>query len=570
MAVMIIQGAEEKRLRVHYEVDTSLPPIGAGGMGQVMRGVRVDESTGVRREAAIKFLFDDLPESAVERTRREASVRINNENLVEMFGFIEVETTDGAGKTHRRYHVASELLRGVMLHDLMRGKTTDADGEEMAFAQELYRQYSCDRLRFAVFITRNLLSGVMALHDAGYIHRDIDPSNVMITADGKVKLIDFGICKKLDSLGSDDRHLTTAGQFMGKAAYAAPELVMGDVAHQTETTDLYAIGIMFYELLTGKVPFDGPTHEVLARQLKDDVPVKNLADKFARKIVQKATAKKQEQRYASAAEFRVDVEKLSRNSVSAGGGGGRMTTNPGEVIKNIAGNSDNKKKSIVIGVAAAAVLAIAVCATLIFGGKADEEEALSARAEQERLIEARRAELADMILDSMDPQGETDSLTGMEIPTAGSLISEARRKLASGEADGGKALLERVAGKKLKSSAEALALLAALNSRSQTLDSATISATETLFPKDYRRAHELNEQALALDAANYRALYELALDYMAGEARGVVDRDLEKTARLLVDARKAASQAGDEAFMRHIDAPLDILRSEGVAIPAEN
>lgn len=568
---MIIQGAEEKRLRVHYEVDTSLPPIGAGGMGQVMRGARVDEATGVRREAAIKFLFDDLPDSAIERTRREASVRINNENLVEMFGFIEVETTDGSGKSHRRYHVASELLRGVMLHDLMRGKTTDADGEEMPFAQELYRQYSCDRLRFAVFIVRNILSGVMALHDAGYIHRDIDPSNVMITADGKVKLIDFGICKKLDALGTDDRHLTTAGQFMGKAAYAAPELVMGDVAHQTETTDLYAIGIMFYELLTGKVPFDGPTHEVLARQLKEDVPVKNLADKFARKIVQKATAKKQEQRYASAAEFRVDVEKLSRNSISAGGSGGGGTnpgTNPGEIIKNIAGGT-GRKKSVIIG-AAAAVLAIAVCAALFFGGKADEEEALAAQAEQERLIEARRAELADMILDSMDPQGETDSLTGMEIPTAGALISRARTQLASGEATSGKALLERVAGKKLKSSAEALALLAALNSRSQTLDSVTISATETLFPKDYRKAHELNEQALALDAANYRALYELALDYMAGEARGVVDRDLDKTARFLVDARKSAARAGDEAFLRHIDAPLEILKSEGVAIPSEN
>lgn len=562
---MIIQGAEEKRLRVHYEVDTSRPPIGAGGMGQVMRGVRVDEATGATREAAIKFLFDDLPESAIERTRREASVRINNENLVEMFGFIEVETTDGAGNTHKRYHVASELLRGVMLHDLMRGKTTDADGEEMEFARELYRQYSCDRLRFAVLIARKILSGVMALHDAGYIHRDIDPSNVMITADGKVKLIDFGICKKLDALGTDDRHLTTAGQFMGKAAYAAPELVMGDVAHQTESTDLYAVGILFYELLTGHVPFDGPTHEVLARQLKEDVPVKDIADKFARKIVQKATAKKQEQRYATAAEFRADVEKLSRTSISAGGGG----TNPGETVK-ISTPTPRNKKGIIIGAAAAVVVAIAVCAAVFMGNKSDEEEALAAQAEQERLIEARRAEIADMILDTMSLQGETDSITGMEIPTAGALISQAREQLIAGEAPRGKALLERVAAKKMKSSAEALALLAALNSRSQTLDTVTIMATEALFPKDYRKAHELNEQALALDATNYRALYELALDYMAGEARGVVDRDLEKTARFLVDARKSAQSAGDEDFLRHIDVPLDILKSEGVTIPAAN
>lgn len=255
-------------------------------------------------------------------------MQISNENLVEMFGFIETETTDAGGSVHKRYHVASELLDGVMLHDLMHDKTTNADGEPIAFAEELLRQYKNDRTRFAVTITRSLLSGIMALHDAGYIHRDIDPSNVMVTADGKIKLIDFGICKKLDTLDTTDRHLTTAGQFMGKAAYAAPELVVGDVAHQNETTDLYAVGIMFYELLTGSVPFDGPTHEVLARQLKEAVPVKNLSDKFARKIVQKATAKKQTDRYASAAEFRVAVEQLSRNSVAG-------QTNPGTTVTDL-------------------------------------------------------------------------------------------------------------------------------------------------------------------------------------------------------------------------------------------
>ena len=305
MAILIIQGTEEKALGIHYEVDTSLPPIGAGGMGQVMRGVRVQNN--VRRAAAVKFLFDDLPESAIERSRREASVKISNENLVEMFGFIEMDTVDASGNVHKRYHVASELLNGVMLHDLLRGKTTDASGEEIPFAKELYRQYSCDRMRFAVYIIRNVLSGIMALHDAGYIHRDIDPSNIMITSDGKVKVIDFGICRRIGEGVDADRHLTSAGQFMGKAAYAAPELVTGDIAHQAETTDLYAIGIMFYELITGKVPFDGATHEVLAKQMKENVPVKNLADKYARKVIEKATAKKQDERYASAAEFRVAV-----------------------------------------------------------------------------------------------------------------------------------------------------------------------------------------------------------------------------------------------------------------------
>lgn len=136
---LIIQGAAERAQGIHYEVDTTLAPLGVGGMGQVYRGYRVDERTGVRRDAAVKFLFEDLPESAIERSRREASVIIKNENLVEMFGFIEVDETDAAGQVHRRYHVASELLDGVGLYDLLRGKTTDAAGEEIPFAQDMYR-----------------------------------------------------------------------------------------------------------------------------------------------------------------------------------------------------------------------------------------------------------------------------------------------------------------------------------------------------------------------------------------------------------------------------------------------
>lgn len=551
MSILIIQGAEEKALGIHYEVDTSLPPIGAGGMGQVFRGVRVENN--IRRDAAVKFLFDDLPESAIDRSRREASVRIHNENLVEMFGFIEVESTDASGNAHKRYHVASELLNGVMLHDLMRGKTTDATGEEMPFAKELYRQYSCDRMRFAVFVVRNVLSGVMALHDAGYIHRDIDPSNVMITADGKVKLIDFGICKKLTPGGVQDRHLTTAGQFMGKAAYAAPELATGDVDHQTETTDLYAIGIMFYELLTGSVPFDGPTHEVLAKQVKEKVPVRNIADKYARKIIEKATAKKQEERYASAAEFRVAVEQLSRNSVSES----RKTASAG-----IAAPRPRPKKAL-MAAAAGIVAVLGICLAVFLSGNNAEEEARLAQQERERMIESRRAEIADMIIDDAAAREETDSLTGLRIPSAGLLIDNAKTQLASAStAREGIATLQRVADRKLKSSAEALALLAALNLRSQTLDTAIIVATDNLFTKDYAKAHELNTRAIELDDKNYHAIYELALDHMAGDARGVVARDIAKATEMLEQAHGLALGANDNDFAGLIEVPLRQLKPE--------
>lgn len=554
MAILIIQGTEEKALGIHYEVDTSLPPIGAGGMGQVMRGVRVQNN--VRRAAAVKFLFDDLPESAIERSRREASVKISNENLVEMFGFIEMDTVDASGNVHKRYHVASELLNGVMLHDLLRGKTTDASGEEIPFAKELYRQYSCDRMRFAVYIIRNVLSGIMALHDAGYIHRDIDPSNIMITSNGKVKVIDFGICRRIGEGVDADRHLTSAGQFMGKAAYAAPELVTGDIAHQAETTDLYAIGIMFYELITGKVPFDGATHEVLAKQMKEKVPVKNVADKYARKVIEKATAKKQDERYASAAEFRVAVEQLSRHSVSAG-----KTASPQKAVKSDSKEHKLGKKTLIVAAAAMAVLVIGIVIGLRDGS--DDEAEKLAQQERERMIEARKAELADMIIDDLSLEAQTDSLTGQSIPTAGLLIDKARKQLSSvSTASEGVATLRRVADRGMKSSAEALAVLASLNLRSQTLDPAILAATDSLFVKDFAKAHELNNAALALDSANYHALYELALDYMAGDARGVVDRDIAKASAMLEHARANAELAGDKAFVARIDEPLRQLKPE--------
>ena len=322
MSLIYIQGEEEKQRHIHYEVDPELPSLGEGGMGQVLKGVQVNEVNGVRKDVAIKFLFEDLPAHAIERARREASIQIHNENLVEMFGFIEVVENPQSAHPVKRYHVVSELLQGVMLFDLLNGKTTDKNGNEVPFAQELYSKYQNDRFGFAVFIVKNILSGLMALHDKGYIHRDIDPTNIMVTEDGKIKLIDFGIAKKLpnhnttsgDKLTTQDRSLTMTGQFVGKPQYAAPELVVGDIDYQNETTDIYAMGILFYQLLVGKLPFTGPVTKVLDAQKNKKTPVNNIsgirdAEDF-KYVISKATEKEQDKRYQSAAEFRVALDAI--------------------------------------------------------------------------------------------------------------------------------------------------------------------------------------------------------------------------------------------------------------------
>ena len=305
---MLITTKDNQNHDVTYEVDfeSENVELGYGGTGKVFRGVRTDSESGIKRDVAIKFLYDDLPQTIIERARRESEIRIKSDNLVEMIDFVEV--IDEKGKKH--FHVVSELLEGVLLSELLIGHLESQDGKIYDEIESLYRMYQSKPNKFAVKIIRSVLSGIMSMHDAGYIHRDIDPSNIMITNNGNIKLLDFGIAKKLNADDIFYQRLTMTGEFVGKASYAAPELVTGDLAHQNLTTDLYAIGILFYELVVGQLPFDGPAHEVLKKQLNDDIPSKKILNKHIRKIIEKATQKEQAKRYQSAFEFRVALDQM--------------------------------------------------------------------------------------------------------------------------------------------------------------------------------------------------------------------------------------------------------------------
>lgn len=311
MNIQKLQSDTEKRQGIYYEFDAESKPLGEGGMGRVFKGYRVVEHTGERTPVAIKAMYENIPEKLVERARREATIQLQNDNLIRMYGFVETVTLDettGRAKSH--YHVIMELLTGVTLDELIQGVVCDKQGLEIPFARELYAQYTHNRDQAVIRIIKCILSGIMALHDKGFIHRDIDPTNIMITVDGKIKLIDFGICKQMMTLASQDKMLTVSGAFMGKVHYAAPELVIGDVAHQNETTDIYAIGILLFQLYTGHLPFFGSNDEVLQANLLKKVPLRDITRADLRRIVGKATQKAQAKRYASAAEFRVDLEHL--------------------------------------------------------------------------------------------------------------------------------------------------------------------------------------------------------------------------------------------------------------------
>lgn len=312
MNIIKLQSDADKRKGIYYEYDADATPLGEGGMGRVFKGYRHVEKTGEKSPVAIKAIYDNIPERVVERARREAEIQIENDSLIHMYGFIEtVHQFENSTKTKVHYHVIMELLVGVTLEDIINGITTDHNGMQIPYAAELHTQYINNRSEAVIKIMKSVLSGLMALHDKGYIHRDIDPSNIMVTIDKKIKLIDFGICKQIVSLESMDKALTAAGVFMGKVNYAAPELVLGDVRSQSYTTDIYALGIMLYQLCTGHLPFSGTDQDILAANLRKPLPMKDVKSSSFRKVIRKATEKTQAKRYASAAEFRVDIEKLA-------------------------------------------------------------------------------------------------------------------------------------------------------------------------------------------------------------------------------------------------------------------
>ena len=312
MLIKKLQGQVEKSKGIYYEYDAESTPLGEGGMGVVYRGFRVDQNTGLRTEVAIKALHDDLPEEVYARAEREASIQLRHDNLVEMLGLISVFESNRWGESIYHHYVVSEFLHGIELSDLLAGRLDKIKDGDDRFARELYNNYIKDKEGTSIYIIKNILSGVLALHDKGYIHRDIDPSNIMVTSDGHIKLIDFGIAKNLKALGSNDKLMTAAGKFIGKAEYASPELVLGDVRSQNYTTDIYALGILFYRLLVGRLPFNGSQYEVLQNQLKSKVPVGNIENKALANVIKKATEKIQNNRYGSIAEFRVAIDAAEK------------------------------------------------------------------------------------------------------------------------------------------------------------------------------------------------------------------------------------------------------------------
>ncbi|HEV2067881.1 MAG TPA: protein kinase [Thermomicrobiales bacterium] len=210
-----------RRLAGRYEV---LEEIGSGATAITYRG----RDRRLNRYVAIKIMRQDpgLDQSFVQRFEREArtAASVSHGNVVDVYD---------VGQEAGQLYIVMQYI----------------DGEDLKHLITSRGALPLDRARE---ISRQVLAGVGAIHAAGIVHRDIKPQNVLIGRDGIARVTDFGIAQ-----AAMDSGLTTAGTTVGTAAYMAPEQAQG--GQVTEASDLYSVGVMLYEMLTGVMPFDSPT-----------------------------------------------------------------------------------------------------------------------------------------------------------------------------------------------------------------------------------------------------------------------------------------------------------------------
>jgi len=255
--------------------------LGEGGMGIVYRAFDLK----LERYVALKILSAQatMNPQFIERFKREAKhqANLNHTNIVPVYGFAEQNGLLG---------IVMEYIEGETLEKLIERK---------------------GRLQLleSLLILKQILLGVAYAHKKGFVHRDIKPSNVIINTEETIKIMDFGISKSLNELHG----ITKTGTKIGTILYMSPEQIKAQ--EPTAQSDIYSIGITFYEMLAGKTPFDSGTEfEIMEAHLKKSVPRLSATysniNPEADKIIQKALAKQLNKRYLSCEEILADVNAL--------------------------------------------------------------------------------------------------------------------------------------------------------------------------------------------------------------------------------------------------------------------
>jgi|GEM_PF-6441737 len=269
-----------------------LEKLGAGGMGTVYLAV----DTRLGRKVALKLLPEHLTND-LERVRRfrqeaRAASLLNYPNIVTIYEI---------GQSEKRDFIATEFVEGETLRGLM------------------LREHLS--LPDALTISVQVANAMAAAHDRGIIHRDIKPENIMLRPDGLVKVLDFGLAKLTEKLienqptdfkiPTSKLAYTEPGVVMGTARYMSPEQAQGLAVD--ERTDIWSFGVMLYEMITGSVPFDGPTmsHVIVAILEQEPAPLEQQSPELQR-IVTKSLQKDRAKRYQTVKEMLADLNNLKQ------------------------------------------------------------------------------------------------------------------------------------------------------------------------------------------------------------------------------------------------------------------
>ena len=264
---------------------TLIQRIGSGGMADVWSA---DDSM-LEREVALKFLHERFgaDEQFVERFRREAQAAagLQHPNIVGVYD---------RGEHEGRHWIAMEYVQGASLKDLI----------DRGLSQHE-----------AVEIVRQVLLGVRFAHEGGIVHRDLKPHNVMVDAEGRARVTDFGIARA----GASE--ITQTGSVLGTAQYLSPEQAQG--LETTASSDVYSIGVILYEALTGQVPFNAETAVAIAlKQISEQPrPPRQLNPEISpalNAVVLRAMAKDPADRFASAQEFLAALDEAEANPAAGG------------------------------------------------------------------------------------------------------------------------------------------------------------------------------------------------------------------------------------------------------------
>ncbi|HUR17863.1 MAG TPA: serine/threonine-protein kinase [Acidimicrobiales bacterium] len=281
------------------------PLVGRGGMADV----RQAHDELLDRPVAVKMLRADMAVDPSVRTRfggeARCAARLHHPNVVSVF-----DTGEDGGEPY----LVMEMLHGDSLAERMAGGPVDPDWLRVVAAE--------------------VLAALGAAHQAGLVHRDVKPANVLFTSEGQAKVADFGIAKSAEPLSGD---VTSTGLLLGTPAYLAPERIAGHPA--TPRSDLYSLGVVLYEALTGLKPFSGGTAmEVATAIATSPTPPLDLArpglDPLLVAAVGRAMAKDPLQRPATAAEMAGDLGLVEPPSLTTAAG------NPASVAGAVAAVAD--------------------------------------------------------------------------------------------------------------------------------------------------------------------------------------------------------------------------------------